>query len=69
MNAVNNLSKVETEMTNEKYTKEFNRLREEGVVEFITFHPSYSYEEFVEGITVNTESESLESGNLKYVLK
>ena len=62
MNAFNNLS-------NEEYTEEFNRVRDEGKVEFITFHPSYSYEEFIEGITVDTESESLKSGNLGYVLK
>ena len=28
----------------------FNQLRDEGRVEFITFHQAYSYEEFVEGI-------------------
>ena len=29
---------------------EFNRLKQAGQIEFVTFHQSYSYEEFVEGI-------------------
>lgn len=36
----------------------YNKLHNEGCLEFITFHPSYGYEEFVEGITVNTEAKS-----------
>jgi len=34
----------------------YNKLYNEGCLEFITFHPSFGYEEFVEGITVNTEA-------------
>ena len=39
----------------------FKRLRDEGRIEFITFHPSYSYEEFIEGITIKEECTAEES--------
>ena len=48
---------------------EFNHLRSEGRIEFITFHPSYSYEEFIEGITVETKGENIACENPQYKLK
>jgi hypothetical protein len=39
--------------------KRFNNLKEDGQIEFITFHQSYSYEDFVEGIKPDIECESL----------
>jgi len=43
--------------------EKYGELHDNGQIEFMTFHPSYSYEEFVEGITVNTEPESNEAGS------
>lgn len=45
---------------------EFNELRKQGRIEFVTFHQSYSYEEFVEGIKPDIESWETSAENLKY---
>lgn len=43
----------------EKAQQRFNILKEDGQIEFITFHQSYSYEDFVEGIKPDIDCESL----------
>ena len=49
---------------------EYNRLREQGIIEFITFHQSYSYEEFVEGIKPQiSEWSSTDGDDVKYIGK
>ena len=51
----------------EKYDtlkNKFDELKQQGQIEFVTFHQSYSYEEFVEGIKPD-----LESNELKYKLE
>jgi len=58
----------ENKMVNDLNEK-FEEYRKQGRVEFITFHPSYSYEEFIEGITVQTKGENMPQEKLQYNLK
>jgi 5-methylcytosine-specific restriction protein B len=46
--------------------KEYSTL---GRIVFVTFHPSYSYEEFIEGITVDVGQEDTPCKELQYKLK
>lgn len=50
------------DVTDEEYTElknRFDELKQKGQIEFVTFHQSYSYEEFVEGIKPNLDNENL----------
>ena len=42
---------------------EFDKLKNDGRIEFVTFHQSYSYEEFVEGIKPYIQKWNSESGD------
>jgi len=46
---------------------EYKKFRDEGKIEFVAFHPSYSYEEFIEGITVKVNDNNM--GEAQYLLK
>jgi hypothetical protein len=59
------ITNTETTDVAEKY----NDYRNKGQIEFITFHPAYSYEEFIEGITVKTGEENEETESISYKLK
>ena len=49
-----------------KISTEYSRMKSLGRIDFITFHQSYSYEEFVEGIKPMLSE--MGDGNLKYIL-
>lgn len=53
----------------EALKKRFDDLKQNGQIEFITFHQSYGYEEFVEGIKPVFDDENSQSGELKYEIK
>jgi len=44
----------------EEAKERFEALKEDGQIEFVTFHQSYGYEEFVEGIKAKTTDEGIE---------
>ena len=46
--------------------RRYNELKDKGYIQFITFHQSYGYEEFIEGIKPKVDSQS---DGLKYILE
>jgi DNA polymerase III delta prime subunit len=44
------------DLSDQEVASRFHKYRDERRVEFVTFHPSYSYEEFIEGFRYDLES-------------
>ena len=55
-----------TRRSREKITEEFRGLKNDGQIEFVTFHQSYSYEEFVEGIRPVLGTEESDTSTIQY---
>ncbi len=54
-----------TKVQRDALTKKYKALTDAGRIRFVTFHQSYGYEEFVEGLSAST----LENGQIKYGIK
>ncbi len=59
-----NLSEIKAEEYNDVLSR-YNEYKSEGLIEFTTFHQSYGYEEFIEGIKPVKNEDSDES-NIQY---
>jgi len=55
----------DSEVSDENVTELFEELLDEQKVEFVQFHPSYSYEDFVQGIKPSVD----DSGNISYEIR
>ena len=66
-NHLNNKLDLFDEKNRGEFKNNFEDLKKNKQVEFITFHQSFAYEEFIEGIKPNLENE--EEGEIKYKIE
>lgn len=59
------VSSVSSEVYNDVLTR-YNSYKDQGLIEFTTFHQSYGYEEFIEGIKPVVENENNDSEEIQY---
>ncbi|SMC07757.1 5-methylcytosine-specific restriction enzyme B [Rubrobacter radiotolerans DSM 5868] len=55
--AVGIIEALPEEISDREIAEKFRECRDEGRIEFVTFHPSFSYEEFVEGFRYTPEED------------
>ena len=61
-----NYDKEHNVLNYEELQEEFNKLKQSKQIEFITFHQSYSYEEFIEGIKPVINKKDNDNNAIKY---
>lgn len=65
-------NKLLEDVKNENYgdvLERFNTYKANGLIEFTTFHQSYGYEEFIEGIKPVLDAETDEQSDIKYTIE
>lgn len=56
-------------MSQDEISKKYKEYEKAGIIRFVTFHPSYCYEEFIEGITVELREQAEAKSEISYRLK
>lgn len=62
-------SGISESLNRDEINQQYDDIKKKEQIEFVTFHPSYSYEEFVEGITIDVDPSGKPSEQLNYKLK